>query len=95
MLRVAATHAIRLAAQAVDSLYNTAGATAIFEGNLMQRHFQDIHVITQHMQGRLQHYEMIGRSWLGMPVDETRFSSGESQRPFVLRSGSVSKHERS
>ena len=73
VLRVAATHAIRLAAQAVDSLYNTAGATAIFEGNLMQRHFQDIHVITQHMQGRLQHYEMIGQYWLGMPVDETRF----------------------
>jgi len=39
----------------------------------MQRHFQDIHVITQHMQGRLQHYEMIGQYWLGMPVDETRF----------------------
>ena len=50
-----------------------AGVTAIYEGNLMQRHFQDIHVITQHMQGRLQHYEMIGQYWLGMPVDETRF----------------------
>jgi len=73
VLRVAATHAIRLAAQAVDSLYNAAGATAIFTTSLMQRHFQDIHVITQHMQGRLAHYEMIGQYWLGIPVDESRF----------------------
>jgi alkylation response protein AidB-like acyl-CoA dehydrogenase len=73
VLRVAATHAIRLGAQAVDSLYNAAGATAIFTSNRLQRHFQDIHVITQHVQGRLTHYEMIGQYWLGMPVDETRF----------------------
>jgi indole-3-acetate monooxygenase len=73
VLRVAATHAIRLAAQAVDSLYNVAGASAIFTNSLMQRHFQDIHVITQHVQGRFTHYELIGQYWLGMPVDETRF----------------------
>ena len=71
-LRVATTHAIRLAAQAIDSLYNAAGATAVFEGNLMQRHFQDIHVITQHLHGRLAHYELAGQHWLGLPVDETR-----------------------
>lgn len=71
-LRVATTHAIRLATQAIDSLYNAAGATAVFEGNLMQRHFQDIHVITQHLHGRLAHYELSGQHWLGLPVDETR-----------------------
>jgi hypothetical protein len=73
VLRVAATHAIRLAAQAVDSLYNVAGATAIFTTHPMQRLFQDIHVITQHVQGRFTHYELIGQYWLGIPVDETRF----------------------
>lgn len=71
-LRIATTHAIRLAAQAIDSLYNAAGATAVFEGNLMQRHFQDIHVITQHLHGRLAHYELSGQYWLGLPVDETK-----------------------
>ena len=71
-LRLATTHAIRLAVQVVDSAYNAAGATAIYEGNPLQRHFQDIHVISQHLQGRLSHYELVGRHWLGLPVDETR-----------------------
>lgn len=71
-LRLAATHAIRLAAQVVESVYTAAGATAAFEGNLIQRHFQDIHVITQHVQGRLAHYELVGQYWLGLPIDETR-----------------------
>jgi len=71
-LRLATTHAIRLAAQVVDTVYNAAGATAIYDANPLQRHFQDIHVITQHMQGRLAHYEMVGRHWLGLSVDETR-----------------------
>lgn len=72
VLRVATTHAIRTAAQIVDSLYGLAGATAIFEGHVLQRYFQDIHVITQHVQGRLAHYESVGQYWLGMPVDDAR-----------------------
>jgi alkylation response protein AidB-like acyl-CoA dehydrogenase len=71
-LRVAATHAIRLAAQIVESVYTACGATAAFEGNLIQRHFQDIHVITQHVQGRLSHYELVGQHWLGLTIDESR-----------------------
>jgi alkylation response protein AidB-like acyl-CoA dehydrogenase len=71
-LRLATTHAIRLAVQVVDTVYNAAGATAIYERNLLQRHFQDIHVISQHLQGRLSHYELVGRHWLGLKVDETR-----------------------
>ena len=71
-LRLASTHAIRLAAQLVESIYSAAGATAAFEGNLIQRHFQDIHVITQHLQGRLSHYETVGQHWLGLPIDDSR-----------------------
>src|SRR2546428_134067 len=71
-LRLATTHAIRLAVQVVDTAYNAAGATAVFESHLLQCHFQDIHVISQHLQGRLSHYELVGRHWLGLPVDETR-----------------------
>src|SRR5439155_996561 len=48
------------------------GATAAYEDHLIQRHFQDIHVITQHLQGRMAHYEMVGRYWLGLPIDEAR-----------------------
>src|SRR2546427_417014 len=71
-LRLATTHAIRLAVKVVDAAYNAAGATAVYESHLLQRHFQDIHVISQHLQGRLSHYELVGRHWLGLPVDETR-----------------------
>jgi alkylation response protein AidB-like acyl-CoA dehydrogenase len=71
-LRIAATHAIRLSARIIDAVYSASGATAVYESQLLQRHFQDIHVITQHLQSRLSHYEMVGRHWLGLPVDETR-----------------------
>jgi alkylation response protein AidB-like acyl-CoA dehydrogenase len=71
-LRLAATHAIRLAAHLVENIYSACGATAAFDGNLIQRHFQDIHVITQHVQGRLAHYELVGQHWLGLPIDESR-----------------------
>src|SRR5262249_46926325 len=71
-LRLATTHTIRLAVQVVDTVYNAAGATAIYEDHLLQRHFQDIHVISQHLQGRLAHYELVGRHWLGLPIDQNR-----------------------
>ncbi|HSE93802.1 MAG TPA: acyl-CoA dehydrogenase family protein [Methylomirabilota bacterium] len=71
-LRLATTHAIRLAVQVVDAVYHAAGATAAYEGHPIQRHFQDIHVISQHLQSRLSHYELVGRYWLGLKVDETR-----------------------
>jgi alkylation response protein AidB-like acyl-CoA dehydrogenase len=71
-LRLATTHTIRLAVQVVDTVYNAAGATAIYEDHPLQRHFQDIHVISQHLQGRLTHYELVGRHWLGLPIDQSR-----------------------
>jgi alkylation response protein AidB-like acyl-CoA dehydrogenase len=71
-LRVATTHAIRLAAQVIESIYTLSGAASIFDGRLIQRHFQDIHVITQHVQGRLGNYEVVGQHWLGLPIDEAR-----------------------
>ena len=71
-LRLATTHAIRLAVQIVDMTYNAAGATAIYEEHVLQRYFQDVHVISQHLQGRFAHYELVGRYWLGLPVDQAR-----------------------
>jgi alkylation response protein AidB-like acyl-CoA dehydrogenase len=71
-LRLATTHAIRMAVEVVDSVYHLSGVTAIFQGNSIQRHFQDIHVISQHTQGRLAHYELIGQHALGLKVDQSR-----------------------
>jgi alkylation response protein AidB-like acyl-CoA dehydrogenase len=71
-LRLAATHSIRLAVGIVDTVYNFAGATSTYEDNLLQRHFQDVHVLSQHLQGRLAHYELLGRFVMGLPIDEAR-----------------------
>ena len=65
-LRVATTHAIRMAAQVVDSAYNLCGSGAIFKSHPIQRRFQDAHAITQHLQGRMTHYDTAGQFYLGL-----------------------------
>lgn len=64
-LRLAGTHAIRQAASVVDIVYNLTGSNAIFEATVIQRKFQDIHVITQQVQGRESHYQTVGAYLLG------------------------------
>jgi alkylation response protein AidB-like acyl-CoA dehydrogenase len=71
-LRLATTHGIRLAVEAVDAVYNMAGATAAYESSPIQRHFQDVHVMSQHLQARMAHYDLVGRHWLGLKIDESR-----------------------
>lgn len=68
-LRLASTYAIRSAAQTVDISYNLSGSDAIFTPNAIHRYFQDIHVITQHAQGRPVHLETAGRFLLGLNPD--------------------------
>ncbi len=72
VLRLATTDGIRAAVAVVDMVYNMAGATAAYESSPIQRHFQDVHVMSQHLQARLAHYELVGRHWLGLKVDESR-----------------------
>ena len=72
VLRLATTDGIRAAVSVVDSVYSMAGATAAYESSPIQRHFQDIHVMSQHLQARLAHYELVGRHWLGLKIDESR-----------------------
>ena len=71
-LRIATTHAIRLAVQVIDIIYNAAGTTAIYGAHFIQRAFQDVHVISQHTQARRGLYELIGRHWLGLSVDTSK-----------------------
>jgi len=72
VLRLATTDGIRTAVAIVDMVYNMAGATAAYESSPIQRHFQDVHVMSQHLQARLAHYELVGRHWLGLKIDESR-----------------------
>ena len=65
-LRLASTHAIRMAAAVVDIAYEVCGSDAIFENSPIQRRFQDAHVITQQIQGRMAHYDTAGQFFLGL-----------------------------
>ncbi len=68
-IRMAATHAIHKAREAVDFAYSTAGATAIFDGHPLERRFRDIHTVTQQLQGRFSHFETVGAWMLGVDAD--------------------------
>src|SRR6266481_5309130 len=70
-IRMAATHAIHQAREAVDFAYNAAGTTAIFENHPLERRFRDIHTVTQQLQGRSSHFETVGAWMMGAEADLT------------------------
>ena len=71
-LRLASTHAIREAVKVIQIAYGLCGSSAIFEQTPIQRCFQDVHAISQQIQGRMSHYETAGQHFLG-DEPETRF----------------------
>jgi alkylation response protein AidB-like acyl-CoA dehydrogenase len=68
-IRAAGTFAIRVATGVVDRLYEMAGTSAIFEGNPFERRFRDAHTVSQHLQGRVSHFETVGKHLLGIESD--------------------------
>jgi alkylation response protein AidB-like acyl-CoA dehydrogenase len=76
-LRTATTFALRQSASVVDTAYNLAGATAVLDSHPLQRYFQDAHVITQHVQSRMSHYQLIGSYYLGLEPDNQYLGGGD------------------
>ncbi|AKJ06480.1 alkylation response protein AidB-like acyl-CoA dehydrogenase [Archangium gephyra] len=68
-LRLASTHAIHQAREAVDFAYHSAGTSAIFETHPLERRFRDMHTVTQQLQGRMAHFETVGAWMLGGEPD--------------------------
>jgi alkylation response protein AidB-like acyl-CoA dehydrogenase len=68
-LRAASTFAIRDATRVSEALFALAGATALFEGDGIERRFRDAHAISQHHQGRLAHLETVGKHLMGVESD--------------------------
>ena len=60
-LRMAGTHVIQECAEVVDLAYKVSGSTGIYQDEVLQRRFQDMHVITQHVQGRESYFGLLGR----------------------------------
>jgi alkylation response protein AidB-like acyl-CoA dehydrogenase len=68
-LRLAATHAARAAASAVDLAWDAGGGTVVYETSPLQRHFRDVHVATQHVMVAPPTLELAGRVLLGVGAD--------------------------
>ena len=73
-IRLASTWAIHQAREVVDAAYHAAGATAIFESNLFERRFRDIHTVIQQYQGRQAHFETVGQALLGLEPEGAMFT---------------------
>ena len=68
-IRLAATHAIREAADVTEILFATAGTAAIFAKSQLERRLRDMHMVAQQIQGRKSHYQAVGAWMLGHPPD--------------------------
>jgi indole-3-acetate monooxygenase len=64
--RLAPLTAVRLAAQAVDLVYDAAGITAIQTSSPIERCWRDVHAVTQQIQISSARYETVGRVLFGL-----------------------------
>lgn len=65
-LRLAISHAVSNAVQAVDLVYLTAGATSLYASCPLERAFRDVHAITQHVGVHPRLMEAAGRVLFGL-----------------------------
>jgi len=68
-LRLAATNATWVSADAVDRMYHAGGGASIHDSSALQRVFRDVHVATQHAMVAERTFEPVGRMALGLPTD--------------------------
>jgi alkylation response protein AidB-like acyl-CoA dehydrogenase len=68
-VRLAASHAVNNAVQAIDLLYIGAGASALYTSCPLERAFRDVHSITQHIGVHPRVMETTGRVLFGLEPD--------------------------
>ena len=65
-VRLACAFAIQNAEAVADYAYKSAGVDAIFLGTAFERRFRDIHTLSQQLQSRAAHFEVVGQILLGI-----------------------------
>ena len=60
-VRLGCAQAIKSAIETADYVYKAAGVSAIFKGTPFERRFRDIHTLSQQIQSRDAHFEMVGK----------------------------------
>ncbi len=65
-LRLAASNNTWSAVEAVDLVYHLGGGSSVYETNVLQRCFRDVHVATQHIMVAQPTYEIVGKVMLGI-----------------------------
>jgi alkylation response protein AidB-like acyl-CoA dehydrogenase len=68
-MQLAMTHGVACATRAVDLVHAAAGTSSIRDEQDFQRHFRDVHTITQHAFVSASRYESVGLPVLGMDSD--------------------------
>jgi len=68
-LRLAATHAVRTAADIARAMYDLGGGSAIYDDSPLQRRFRDAHTATAHFQVNPTTWELTGRLLLDQPTE--------------------------
>jgi alkylation response protein AidB-like acyl-CoA dehydrogenase len=65
LVRLACTFAAQSATQAVDAVYEMAGATSTYRSHPLERCFRDVHTAVKHITLAPANYEMVGEYLLG------------------------------
>jgi alkylation response protein AidB-like acyl-CoA dehydrogenase len=60
-VRLGCAQAIKSAIETADYVYKAAGVSAIFKGTPFERRFRDMHTLSQQIQSRDSHFEMVGK----------------------------------
>jgi alkylation response protein AidB-like acyl-CoA dehydrogenase len=60
-VRLGCAQAIKSAIETADYVYKAAGVSAIFKGTPFERRFRDMHTLSQQVQSRDAHFEMVGK----------------------------------
>jgi indole-3-acetate monooxygenase len=60
-VRLGCAQAIKCAIETADYVYKAAGVSAIFRGMPFERRFRDMHTLSQQIQSRDAHFEMVGK----------------------------------